>query len=316
MSIYIYFISSAIALTAIVLSYIMYKTYRFEYLSAYLYYLIAFYIMIFISKCIRYMLLATLGVESPYTFKTMVLLMTFLVTPFFITGLYMFIKFIRGLLEKKLSRIFKRIFFVSCGMFLLCFVKLTKDFFEKDDDTLMTMMDYADWVVIGISYFMVLQLFFKAKTVSGRNKQKALRMFAVIYFFSHAFYNAAALDLVPFLYFDFFLLLFLQFFYNLPPLFFLRRYLKKNHPVESALTGKGETLEQILSEYNISSREQEIIHLICQGKTNKEIEDVLFISLQTVKHHIYNIYKKMGIKNRVQLTNMVRGVTTGGEVSS
>jgi DNA-binding NarL/FixJ family response regulator len=89
-------------------------------------------------------------------------------------------------------------------------------------------------------------------------------------------------------------------------------YLKKNHPVESALTGKGETVEQLFSKYNISNREQEIIHLICQGKTNKEIEDVLFISLQTVKHHIYNIYNKMGIKNRVQLTNMVRGAAAEG----
>jgi DNA-binding NarL/FixJ family response regulator len=65
-------------------------------------------------------------------------------------------------------------------------------------------------------------------------------------------------------------------------------------------------LGKICKKYKISKREQEVILLICEGKANKEIEDELFISLQTVKDHIYRIYQKTGVKNRVQLTNLFR----------
>ncbi|MCK4679003.1 MAG: LuxR family transcriptional regulator, partial [Bacteroidales bacterium] len=36
-----------------------------------------------------------------------------------------------------------------------------------------------------------------------------------------------------------------------------------------------------------------------------EIADALFISLQTVKDHNYNIYLKTGVRNRVELVNMI-----------
>ena len=62
----------------------------------------------------------------------------------------------------------------------------------------------------------------------------------------------------------------------------------------------------LLSKYSISKRESEVISLICQGKTNNEISEALFISLQTVKDHTSRIYKKAGVKNRVQLANLFR----------
>jgi DNA-binding CsgD family transcriptional regulator len=60
-------------------------------------------------------------------------------------------------------------------------------------------------------------------------------------------------------------------------------------------------LQSLIDEYGISHREKEIILLICQGKTNKEIEKALFISVPTVKDHISNIFRKTGVSNRVQL---------------
>ncbi len=64
-------------------------------------------------------------------------------------------------------------------------------------------------------------------------------------------------------------------------------------------------IDRIADKYNISKREKEIIQLILKGKSNKEIEDILFISLATVKNHIYKIYKKMGIKSRMELINIL-----------
>ena len=61
--------------------------------------------------------------------------------------------------------------------------------------------------------------------------------------------------------------------------------------------------------YEISKRESEIILEICTGKSNKAISEKLFITLQTVKDHNYRIYSKLGVKTRIQLTNLVREKT-------
>jgi LuxR family transcriptional regulator of csgAB operon len=40
--------------------------------------------------------------------------------------------------------------------------------------------------------------------------------------------------------------------------------------------------------------------------SNADIEKALYISPHTVKNHIYNIYQKLGVKNRVQISNLIR----------
>lgn len=52
----------------------------------------------------------------------------------------------------------------------------------------------------------------------------------------------------------------------------------------------------------LTQREQEVLQLIAQGKGNKEISKMLFISTETVKSHVKNIFKKLNIKNRVEAT--------------
>jgi DNA-binding CsgD family transcriptional regulator len=63
--------------------------------------------------------------------------------------------------------------------------------------------------------------------------------------------------------------------------------------------------DQLVKDYNISPREWEIINLLVRGKSNKEIEDLLFISHSTVKNHIYNICQKMNVNSRLQLVSSV-----------
>ena len=76
--------------------------------------------------------------------------------------------------------------------------------------------------------------------------------------------------------------------------------------------GQHENLNDFSSfcaKYEISRREAEIIKEICQGKSNKEIADALYITLQTVKDHTHRIYLKTGVSNRVQLSNLVNRST-------
>ena len=65
-------------------------------------------------------------------------------------------------------------------------------------------------------------------------------------------------------------------------------------------------LEDVFVKCGISKREQEIIRLVLQGKSNAEIEKELFISVHTVKNHIYNIYQKLHVKNRFQVIRLFR----------
>lgn len=66
---------------------------------------------------------------------------------------------------------------------------------------------------------------------------------------------------------------------------------------------------QILKEeYEISERELEVIELLIDGQTNHQISEKLYISVNTVKTHVKNIYKKLNVSNRLQLVNRVNEV--------
>jgi len=66
--------------------------------------------------------------------------------------------------------------------------------------------------------------------------------------------------------------------------------------------------DDFFKRYEISPRESDIIREICNGLSNKEISEKLFISLQTVKDHTHRIYIKTNVRSRVQLMNMVKDV--------
>jgi DNA-binding NarL/FixJ family response regulator len=51
----------------------------------------------------------------------------------------------------------------------------------------------------------------------------------------------------------------------------------------------------------LSAREREVVALVCQGFRNKEIAEKMFISEQTVKNHLHNIFDKLGVSDRLEL---------------
>jgi NarL family two-component system response regulator LiaR len=62
---------------------------------------------------------------------------------------------------------------------------------------------------------------------------------------------------------------------------------------------KGEKQKkQALAELSVA--EMNVFKELAAGKTNQEIADELFISVNTVKKHITNIYKKLSISSRKQ----------------
>ncbi len=60
-------------------------------------------------------------------------------------------------------------------------------------------------------------------------------------------------------------------------------------------------LREALSQKGLSNRESEVAELVSKGLSNKEVASQLFVTEKTVKFHLTNIYKKMGVKSRAQL---------------
>lgn len=84
--------------------------------------------------------------------------------------------------------------------------------------------------------------------------------------------------------------------FNLFPPIWMRKFQPTLSGPES---GKFESM-------GITRRERQIIRLIQAGRTNQEIADELFISLATVKDHNNNLFRKCGVRNRVELANLFR----------
>jgi DNA-binding CsgD family transcriptional regulator len=75
----------------------------------------------------------------------------------------------------------------------------------------------------------------------------------------------------------------------------------------SALIEAGKISEAFISAYKITKREAEVVELISHGLTNQQIADRLYVSLTTVRTHIYNVFQKTGAESRVHLLRIVSG---------
>lgn len=83
-------------------------------------------------------------------------------------------------------------------------------------------------------------------------------------------------------------------------------HLMKHYFPQSQATVSTLPDEVFFKRYNISSREQELVPLILQGYSNQKIGEILFISPNTVKTHIKNIYAKFGVKNRYEMISFIK----------
>jgi DNA-binding NarL/FixJ family response regulator len=62
---------------------------------------------------------------------------------------------------------------------------------------------------------------------------------------------------------------------------------------------------QLQSAYKITDREFEVIELIITGISSTDVAEKLRISERTVEAHLNNIYKKMNVKNKIEMLNLV-----------
>lgn len=58
---------------------------------------------------------------------------------------------------------------------------------------------------------------------------------------------------------------------------------------------------RFIEDFHLSKREVEILNELITGKTNKELADIFFVTEKTIEAHLGNIYRKVGVKNRLEL---------------
>ena len=80
---------------------------------------------------------------------------------------------------------------------------------------------------------------------------------------------------------------------------------RKIEPVE--VQSEEERLEEVFEAYALSERECEIARHLIAGMNNKEIASIMYLSPNTVKVHASNLYRKLGVTNRVQAVRVLGG---------
>ncbi|GAA0179322.1 hypothetical protein SH2C18_22120 [Clostridium sediminicola] len=79
-------------------------------------------------------------------------------------------------------------------------------------------------------------------------------------------------------------------------------YFKGYEPNENSKISE----KDVLDSFAFTDREMDVLKLIMIGETNLKISENLHISVNTVKTHVKNIYKKIDVSNRVQLIHKIR----------
>ena len=64
-------------------------------------------------------------------------------------------------------------------------------------------------------------------------------------------------------------------------------------------------LDTIAEKHKLTHREREVMELVYEGLTNPDIAEALFISRNTVKHHVHNLFEKLDVSTRIELVHLI-----------
>jgi DNA-binding CsgD family transcriptional regulator len=290
-----------IGIWAIVYTQQIYRIYKRAFLKSLAHYAVFLNLAVLVSLAARYLWTNLFG-GDPQTASLFMALMALTVFTAGVGRAYSFTKVVFWLRDKEPPRIVSQMLGIAALPFFISYIYGWRQFVEQGSarwigSTSLVLSLSATAVIIAS----LVVLWTRKPAGLSPGRKKSINGFVILFLTSYA--ALASVYLLPrsvSAYVSSPMILWL----SLLPLIWLKGYFEKNE-VSVYSQESSETLELIAGEFKISKREREIMELVLQGKRNKDIENLLYISGSTVKNHIYNLYQKVGVKSRVQLIQLV-----------
>lgn len=284
--------------------------YPYRFLVYFLYFVLFYNIYGFL-KITGKVFISILGGSPPDFYPSFKFVLPILYAPAVCLYMYMLFRWIWELMDKKITRMLESLFWslqaAAFGFYLIGIIQ-----YSKMLDSVGLFFAARDMILIPLLFSPLLYLLTKMSSMKDPARKRLLRDMGTYYLAGFILYFVVIFARFP-LYDDanayYGITTFAHFFLHLPPLLYLGCFLEKRGQDLAVPIRESEKrgIELSFSKYGITEREQAIVLLIIQGKSNAEIGKELYIATKTVKNNIFNIYRKTGVKNRVQLTNLLRG---------
>ncbi len=285
------------------LAYRMKRAYTWNYVNTLFYFVLLFYLSVFFTRPWSTIIVEVLGLKGAQQTTYFALQYTLLIRPLNALGLYLLYRVTVEIRGGKISRKFTWSYFAFWAVFLAVILYHVLGFLKTGELSLVpvAMYHFSDWAGLMFILSICAILFYRSGKLEDPGRRTAGRGFGGLLFLGFIVFNVTGILTMGGGYLDFIFL-----FVVVPPVVFLYFFLAKHKKEHPGLPDEEAELQVVFEKYGITGREQEVIRLVSRGKTNREIADELFVSLQTVKLHVHNIYRKIGVKNRVQLSNFIR----------
>ena len=296
-----------VGITAIILALQLNRQYPLKYLYYYLLSLIFSYAFGFLDIVAKYLTQGIFGcgTTESHIINTISLAFSFIAAPFIVVAWFYLIHMLVEFMGKPFKPIYKIGYFVVQGILIIIFAVLVKNYAAAKGAQSLELSELILFIFNavnrGILIIVLAWIIIAAGKITEPAMRNGVRVFSGIYilvFLMHFVlvhilsYEGFVCQVYPVA----------EFFMHLPPLLYLKYFLGsyyKDHPLHPL---QENDIAKFFAKFAITEREQEITRLILAGKSNREIEDILYISYTTVKTHIYNIYKKIDVPNRLQAT--------------
>lgn len=305
---FVLIVAFAVGIAAITVSAQMYRRHRLGYLRAHLAIVISFNLMIFISLVALYIFKLPAGAVPEVALGTVDVLFQFLVPLLQLLAAYFFLHIIRGMLGMPVgARVRSVAWAIVGGYAAVQAVALATSMTVGGARLSQTVIRIVWFLSLGTIYAVLIATIPRIGRIDAPGRRRAFGAYCYLLLGLMTFVIALALlnhagviaitrhNLVSG---------FVIIAMNAIPVLSIRWFVERFHGAAAGTGGAAAVHVTIFERYDISPREREIVQLICEGKTNGEIADVLYISLQTVKGHVYRIFRKTGVRNRVQLVNL------------
>jgi DNA-binding CsgD family transcriptional regulator len=78
-------------------------------------------------------------------------------------------------------------------------------------------------------------------------------------------------------------------------------------PPAAPLSGPAAGIDVLVTRHGLTPAEANVLALLSNGLTNEQIAGKLFVAPATVRTHVYNLFRKLGVRSRVQAARLVLG---------